>query len=86
MNGVFPGARRPRVPPERLAGAGTASGAETAIQQGIDVAHRQNAQSWELRGATSLAPLRRQQGGAKRRWPCSPPPSAGSQKASTPPI
>jgi predicted ATPase len=45
-----------------LAGAGTASEAETAMQQGIDVARRQNAKSWELRGATSLARLRRQQG------------------------
>jgi ATP/maltotriose-dependent transcriptional regulator MalT len=36
--------------------------AETAIQRGIDVARRQNAKSWELRGATSLARLRRQQG------------------------
>jgi len=45
-----------------LAGAGTASEAETAIEQGIDVARRQNAKSWELRAAMSLARLRRQQG------------------------
>lgn len=45
-----------------LAGAGTASEAEAAIQQGLDVARRQNAKSWELRGATSLARLWRQQG------------------------
>jgi class 3 adenylate cyclase/tetratricopeptide (TPR) repeat protein len=45
-----------------LAGAGTASEAETAMQQGIDVARGQNAKSWELRAATSLARLRRQQG------------------------
>jgi predicted ATPase len=45
-----------------LAGAGTVSDAETAIEQGIDVARRQNAKSWELRGAMSLARLRRQQG------------------------
>src|SRR5207245_7059952 len=45
-----------------LAGAGTLSEAEAAMQQGIDVARRQNAKSWELRGATSLARLRRQQG------------------------
>jgi tetratricopeptide (TPR) repeat protein len=44
-----------------LAGAGTASEAETALQQAIDVARRQNAKSWELRGAMSLARLRRQQ-------------------------
>jgi tetratricopeptide (TPR) repeat protein len=45
-----------------LAGAGTASEAEAAIEKGIDVARRQNAKSWELRGAMSLARLRRQQG------------------------
>jgi predicted ATPase len=45
-----------------LAGAGTAGEAETAIEQGIDVARRQNAKSWELRCAMSLARLRRQQG------------------------
>ena len=45
-----------------LAGAGTVSEAETAMQQGIDVARRQSAKSWELRGAMSLARLRRQQG------------------------
>jgi hypothetical protein len=45
-----------------LAGAGMVSEAETAIEQGIAVARRQNAKSWELRGAMSLARLRRQQG------------------------
>jgi tetratricopeptide (TPR) repeat protein len=45
-----------------LAGAGTVSEAETAIEKGIAVARRQNAKSWELRGAMSLARLRRQQG------------------------
>jgi predicted ATPase/class 3 adenylate cyclase len=45
-----------------LAGAGTVSAAETAMQRSIDVARRQNAKSWELRAATSLARLRRQQG------------------------
>jgi predicted ATPase len=45
-----------------LAGAGTVSEAETAIEQGIDVARRQNAKSWELRGTMSLARLRQQQG------------------------
>jgi predicted ATPase len=45
-----------------LAGAGTVSEAEAAIERGIDVARRQNAKSWELRGAISLARLRRQQG------------------------
>jgi predicted ATPase len=45
-----------------LGGAVTVSEAEAAIQQGIAVARRQNAKSWELRGAMSLARLRRQQG------------------------
>jgi tetratricopeptide (TPR) repeat protein len=45
-----------------LAGAGTVSEPETAIEKGIDVARRQNAKSWELRGAMSLARLRQQQG------------------------
>jgi len=45
-----------------LAGAGTVNDAETAIEQAIEVARRQNAKSWELRGAMSLARLRRQQG------------------------
>jgi tetratricopeptide (TPR) repeat protein len=45
-----------------LVGAGALSEAEAAIQQAIDVARRQNAKSWELRGAMSLARLRRQQG------------------------
>ena len=45
-----------------LAGAGTLSEAEAAMQQAIDVARRQNAKSWELRGVMSLARLRRQQG------------------------
>jgi predicted ATPase len=45
-----------------LAGAGTVSEAEAAIEKAIDVARRQNAKSWELRAATSLARLRRQQG------------------------
>jgi predicted ATPase len=45
-----------------LAGAGTASEAEAAMQLAIEVARRQNTKSWELRGAMSLARLRRQQG------------------------
>jgi predicted ATPase len=45
-----------------LAGAGTPSEAETAIEQAIAVARRQNAKSWELRAATSLARLHREQG------------------------
>ena len=45
-----------------LAGAGTATEAETAIEKAIAVARRQNAKSWELRAAMSLARLRQQQG------------------------
>jgi predicted ATPase len=44
------------------AGAGTESEAEAAIEEGINIARRQNAKSWELRGGMSLARLRRQQG------------------------
>jgi predicted ATPase len=40
----------------------TASEAETAMHQGIAVARRQNAKSWELRGAMSLARLWAEQG------------------------
>jgi predicted ATPase len=40
-----------------LLGAGTVSEAETAIEKSIEVARRQNAKSWELRGAMSLARL-----------------------------
>jgi ATP/maltotriose-dependent transcriptional regulator MalT len=52
-----------------LAGAGTVSDAETAIEKGIDVARRQNAKSWELRGAMNLARLRQQQGGPQEAVP-----------------
>jgi predicted ATPase len=45
-----------------LAGAGPVSEAELAIQRGIEVACRQNALSWELRAATSLAQLWDQNG------------------------
>jgi predicted ATPase len=44
-----------------LAGAGTVSEAEAAIEKAIAIARRQNAKSWELRGAMSLARLRQQQ-------------------------
>jgi predicted ATPase len=45
-----------------LAGSGTVSEAEAAIEKGIDVARRQNAKSWELRAAMSLARLWGKQG------------------------
>ena len=45
-----------------LAGAGTASEAETAIVKAIEIARQQNAKSWELRAAMTLARLRRRQG------------------------
>jgi predicted ATPase len=63
MGGAFVEAELWRLRGEALlAGAGTVGAAETAIEQGIDVARRQNAKSWELRAVTSLARLRRQQG------------------------
>jgi hypothetical protein len=45
-----------------LADAGTVTEAEVAMEKGIYVARQQNANSWELRGATSLARLWQQQG------------------------
>ncbi len=69
-----------------LAGAGTASEAETAIEKGVAVARRQNAKSWELRGAASLARLRRQQGRREEAAALLAPILAGSPKASTRPI
>jgi hypothetical protein len=68
-----------------LAGAGTASEAETAIEQGIDVARRQNAKSWELRAAMSLARLRRQQGRQQEAVALLAPIYAWFTEASTPP-
>jgi len=47
---------------EALLAGGTVSEAETAIEKAIDVARRQNAKSWELRGTVSLARLRLQRG------------------------
>src|SRR5215469_10712630 len=44
-----------------LVGGGAVSEAEAALHQAIAVARRQNAKFWELRAATSLAGLRRQQ-------------------------
>jgi class 3 adenylate cyclase/tetratricopeptide (TPR) repeat protein len=45
-----------------LTSAGAVSKAEAAMQRGIAVARRQNAKSWELRAATSLARLWYEQG------------------------
>jgi predicted ATPase len=45
-----------------LAGGGTLSEAEMAIEKAIDVARRQKAKSWELRAAMSMARLWRDQG------------------------
>jgi tetratricopeptide (TPR) repeat protein len=45
-----------------LTAAGAVSKAEAAMQRGIAVARRENAKSWELRAATSLARLWREQG------------------------
>ena len=68
-----------------LAGAGTVSEAETAIEQAIAVARRQNAKSWELRGAMSLARLRQQQGRPQEAVALLAPIYDGSPNASTPP-
>ena len=69
-----------------LAGAGTVSEAEAAIEKGIDVARRQNAKSWELRAATSLARLRRQQGRPQEAAALLAPILAWFTEGSTPPI
>jgi predicted ATPase len=42
--------------------AGSGDEAETCFRQALDVAHRQQAKSWELRAAMSLSRLWRQQG------------------------
>ena len=47
---------------EALLAGGTVSEDETAMQQAIDVARRQNAKTFELRSAMSLARLWRDQG------------------------
>src|SRR5580700_6708433 len=52
-----------------LAGAGTTSDAETALQQAIDVARRQNAKAWELRAARTRAGRRRPKGAPARLAP-----------------
>jgi len=67
-----------------LAGAGTVSDAEAAIEKGIDVARRQNAKSWELRGAMSLARLGRQQGRHQEAMALLARSTARSPKASIP--
>jgi predicted ATPase len=69
-----------------LAGAGTAGEAEAAIEQGIGVARRQNAKSWELRCAMSLARLRRQQGRPQEAAALLAPILGWFTEASTPPI
>jgi predicted ATPase len=43
-------------------GPDTAAEAETCFRQALDIAQVQSAKSWELRAATSLARLRRDQG------------------------
>jgi hypothetical protein len=72
--------------PQVIAGAGTVSEAEIAIEKSIDVARRQNAKSWELRAAMSLARLRRQQGRPQEAAALLAPIYAWLPKASTPPI
>ena len=60
--------------------------AEDHLRQALDWARRQDALSWELRAATSLARLwheQRRTSQARRSWR---PSTAGSQKGSRPPI
>ncbi len=45
--------------------ASHAADAEACFQASIDIAHRQQTKSWELRAATSLARLWQQQGKTK---------------------
>jgi tetratricopeptide (TPR) repeat protein len=64
-----------------LAGVGTVSEAETAIETAIDVARRQNAMSWELRGARASPACADSRAGRKRRPPSSLRSTPGSPKA-----
>jgi hypothetical protein len=67
-----------------LAVAGTVSEAEAAMEKGIDVARRQNAESWELRGAMSSPACADSSAGSERRLRCSRQSTAGLPKGSIP--
>jgi predicted ATPase len=57
--------------------------AEVSFRRALETAGRQQAKSWELRAATSLARLRGEGGGKPRRGSCSHPSTAGSPKGLT---
>ena len=63
-----------------------AANAEACFQQALDVARRQNALSWELRAATSLARLLRGQQPGPRRASCWGLSTAASPRGSKRPI
>ena len=69
-----------------LQAVGESGEAEVCLHQALDVARRQQAKSWELRAATSLARFWQQQGkcaeGPRR---CSRRSTAGSLRVLTPP-
>ncbi len=57
--------------------------AEALFHQSLEIARRQEAKTFELRAATSLARLWRRRASATRPRPCSPRSTPGSPKAST---
>ena len=63
-------------------GSNTGAEAESCFRQALDISRVQSAKSWELRAATSLARLWRDQGGAPRPATCSRRSTAGSPRAS----
>jgi len=67
-------------------GPGASTTAEDHFRQALDWARRQGALSWELRAATSLARLLRDQDRSAVPWRSSGRSTTGSPKGSTPPI
>jgi hypothetical protein len=60
---------------------GSAAAAEDQYRRALEWAHRQNALSWELRAATSLAQLWRQNGGTEEAQNCCLQSTTGSPRA-----
>ena len=79
VRGRAPSARGGAAAPRR----GTRGEVEACFAEALAVARRQEARSFELRAATSLARLWRDRGGARKRTTCSPRSTAGSPKGST---